>query len=84
MAKIVFQKKAFYLGSYDAYEDAVTVRKNAEAVLFEGAAEFYRKWKKQADADPEWAENNPVRFEVQHDRDQTIKVSFFPELPSTE
>lgn len=45
VAKIVFQNKAYYLGTYDDIQDAVIARKEAEEVLFDRVAEHYQKWK---------------------------------------
>lgn len=43
MARITFQKKTYYLGTYPALEDAVRVRKKAEEVLFGEFLEWYDK-----------------------------------------
>lgn len=63
-AKIVFQKKAYYLGTYDSAEEAAEARKEAEEILFDGTAAFYEKWKAKATADPQWAEDNPIQILV--------------------
>lgn len=34
LAKIVFQKKQYFLGTYDNIEDAASARKEAEDLLF--------------------------------------------------
>ena len=49
-------------------------------MLFDGTAEFYRKWKARADADPAWGEGNPIHIEVTADRDQGIRVRYLPEI----
>lgn len=67
VAKIVFQKKAYYLGAFDQFEKAAEARKEAEELLFDGSAEFYRRWKEKADADASWAEANPIRIHVTND-----------------
>lgn len=64
MAKIVFQKKQYFLGYYEDIMDAVEARKEAEKVLFEDVAEYFSQWKQCADTDPEWAERNPVQISV--------------------
>lgn len=64
MAKIVFQKKQYFLGTYDNIEAAAEARKKAEELLFDGVAEHYRRWKEKADADPQWAKQNPIRINV--------------------
>ena len=53
VAKIVFQKKQYYLGVFDQIEDAAKARKDAEEILFDGFAAYYEKYKQIADADPE-------------------------------
>ena len=80
VAKIVFRKKAWYLGAFDSFEDAVRARREAEEVLFDGAADHLARWKSRADRDPEWAEQNPVRITVEQRQDRTLAVRFQPEL----
>lgn len=77
-AKIVFQKKAYYLGSYDNMEDAVRARQEAEALLFDGTAAFYEKWNARAKADPAWAARNPVKISVSKDGEGELTVSYSP------
>ena len=79
-AKIVFQKKQYFLGAYERIEDAVAARKEAEEVLFDGVAEHYRKWKALADTDPVWAAENPVQVTVDQ-ADKRLRVILRPELP---
>lgn len=79
VAKIVFQKKAFYLGSFDALEDAAAARREAEAALFDGVAAHYARWKARADRDPAWAEANPVRVTVEQREDKSMNVRCFPD-----
>lgn len=45
VAKIVFQKKQYFLGTYENIEDAAEARREAEEVLFDGFAKHYRKQK---------------------------------------
>lgn len=79
IAKIVFQKKQYFLGTYERIEDAAAARKEAEAVLFDGVAEHYRKWKTYADQDPAWARENPVSISVDR-RNKEIHVTMLPDL----
>ena len=79
VAKIVFQKKQYFLGTYEKIEDAAEARKEAEEVLFDGVAEHYRKWKQYADADPAWAEQNPIQIVVNQEN-RHLNVAFLPEL----
>ena len=83
-AKIVFQKKQYFLGTYEKIEDAAEARKEAEEVLFDGVAEHYRKWKQCADADPEWAKENPVQVIVTKIGDKRLSVTLLPALSEQE
>lgn len=80
VAKINFQKRAYYLGAYDSIEDAAQVRKAAEAQLFDSAASFYGRWKQRAEQDPQWARENPVRISVTQLDHHDFSVSLLPEL----
>lgn len=80
VAKIVFQKKTYYLGSYDNVEDAFEARKKAEEELFDRVIEYYAQWKSKADADPAWAKENPVQIQVSQDHNKNLRVSFLPSL----
>ena len=63
-ARIVFQKKPYYLGYYTNIKDAAEARREAEEVLFKGTAEYYERWKQRASCDPQWAAENPVDIRV--------------------
>ena len=79
LAKIVFQKKQYFLGSYERIEDAAAARKEAEEVLFDGVAEYYARWKKLADSDPQWAAANPMDVRV-NQADGKLFVEIQPEI----
>jgi len=79
VAKIVFQKKQYFLGTYENIEDAAEARKEAEEVLFDGVAEHYQKWKEIADTDMEWAEQNPIQIIV-NQQDRKLNVILLPDL----
>ena len=79
VAKIVFQKKQYLLGTYDRLEDAAEARKKAEAVINDQAAAFYERWKAKADADHEWADNNPIRFSVVR-RNGILEMEMLPQI----
>lgn len=81
LAKIVFQKKSYFLGSFDNIEDAAKTRREAEEMLFDGVAEHYARWKELADLDPEWAAENPVDVIVTQ-VDRKLSVTLLPELPA--
>ena len=79
-AKIVFQKKAYYLGNYDNFTDAVTAREEAEKILLRGTLDFYDKWKKRADHDSKWARENPILIKVVSNANNQLEVDFSPEI----
>ena len=80
VAKIVFQKKAYYLGTYDDIVDAAEARKEAEEILFDGVAEHYAQWKQMADTDPSWAEENPIQIFVTQNSDKRLSLTLLPAL----
>lgn len=80
IAKIVFQQKQYHLGQYDSIEEAAQARKEAEELLFDGAAAHYERWKAKADLDPKWAEQNPVQILVAKRSTSELDVTFLPEL----
>lgn len=80
MARIVFQKKPYYLGTYDTIEEAAAARRGAEEMVFDTVAEHYRLWKLKAEQDPVWAEENPVQVLVTQEADKKLHVVCLPEL----
>lgn len=80
LAKIVFQKKAYYLGRYDSFEDAVAAREAAEELIAGGTVEHYEKWKQKADTDPLWAKENPFEIKVEKGRKTGIRITYYPQL----
>ena len=79
LAKLVFQKKAYYLGNYDTIAEAVEARKEAEDALFRSTLDYYERWQQRAQEDPDWAEANPVRISVTRSGGR-FRVSFYPVL----
>lgn len=79
VAKIVFQHKAYYLGTYDNKDDAAAARKCAEETICDTAVEFYDKWKAIADKDPQWAKENPIKFMVSKINDN-LQIQMLPDL----
>ena len=79
-AKIVFQKKAYYLGSFEAIEDAAEARRKAEELLFEGFTDFYERWKQKAEEDPAWAKKTPISVTVEKNEKGELEVRFMPDL----
>lgn len=78
VAKIVLQKKAYYLGTYSTIEEAIEARQKGEELLHTGTAEYYERWKALADADPAWAEEHPISIRVERDGFGELKVWFEP------
>jgi len=72
------QEKAYYLGTYSTIEEAIEARRKGEELLHTGTAEYYARWKALADADPEWAEENPISIRVERDGYGELKVRFEP------
>lgn len=85
VAKIVFQKKAYYLGAYDHLEEAAEARKEAEEILFDPVAEHFARWKARADLDSDWAKVNPVQVSVSQDAaTKRLSLRLLPELSDKE
>lgn len=61
---IGFQNKKYYLGTYNNYEEAVRVRKEAEDKIYKSFLNLYDWWRKEADLDPEWGKDNPFEFHI--------------------
>lgn len=80
VAKIVFQQKAYYLGTYDEIEDAAKAREEAEHLLFDGTAAHYERWKARAETDPAWAEENPLQIFVSKKNTDELSVTFLPQI----
>lgn len=78
IAKIVFQQKQYHLGKYDTIEEAAEARHQAEEVLFDGVAAHYERWKERAEADPEWASENPIIVTVSKKSVSELDVVFMP------
>lgn len=78
VAKINFQKRAYYLGAYDDIVDAAKARQAAQEQLFDEVASFYERWEQRAEADPKWAEENPVRITVEQRDKADFKVVLLP------
>ncbi len=77
-AKIVFQHKQYQLGRYSTVEEAARARRAAEEVLFDGSAAHYARWKEKADADPDWAQKNPIEILVSKQSTGELKIIFLP------
>lgn len=82
VAKIVFQKKQYLLGTFDRIEDAADARKAAEKLLNDRVAAFYDIWKAKAEESRAWAEENPISISVER-RNGALHVELLPRMPET-
>lgn len=73
-AKIVFQKKQYFLGTFEKAADAAAVREKSEQLPFGEAVSLYEAWKKKASADPDWAAEHPLAYLVVRDRDGMPRI----------
>jgi len=80
VAKIVFQKKQYVLGTFTTVDEAAAARKQAEAEVNDTVLSHYESWQEAAKLDPVWAENNPVRFTVNKDENGSLRVNCLPKL----
>lgn len=79
-AKIVFQKKQFSLGTYDTLAEAATARKKAEKMLKSEVIAFYERWTAKAAANPAWAKENPIHFQVTKNGAEELELQLAPKL----
>lgn len=61
---IGLQRKRYYLGSFDNFEDAVKARLDAEELLHNGFVTAYKEWLHKASESEKWAEMHPFYFQV--------------------
>ena len=80
VAKLVFQKKQYFLGAYDRLEEAQQARLDAEERINGAAVRFCERWQENADSDPAWAQAHPLRFEVERDENRQLLLHCWPEL----
>lgn len=80
VAKLVFQKKQYYLGTYDTATEAAKARKEAEESVKETVLSCYTLWKERADRDPEWALKNPVHIAVERNDEGRLNLTFSPDI----
>lgn len=80
LAKIVFQKRQYVLGTYDSLEEAARARKIAEETLTDEVVSFYAQWQQKAEADPAWAKENPIRIYVRKRENSGLQVALEPVL----
>lgn len=73
-AYIGFQGKNYYLGSFDTFEEAKSVRLESEKIIHDGFVTTYYCWKRKAELDEEWGKNNILRYQVTQHSDRTFSV----------
>ena len=78
VAKIVFQQKAYYLGTYKDFDAAVRARKEAEKLLFQKTVEHFEVWQKRSKEDPLWAAENPFDVSVSKNAEGELTVTYHP------
>lgn len=79
VARIAFQKKQYWLGAYATLAEAAAVRSEAEKAVNDQVTNFYERWKSRADADPQWAEENPIEIRVEQNGTE-IGVVILPKM----
>lgn len=72
---IGFKGRRFYLGKYKSFDEAVQARLEAEELIHGGFVKSYRLWNEKAQADAQWAKENPLVFEVVKEKDGLHVVS---------
>ncbi len=72
---IGFKKKRFYIGTYQTFEQAVEHRLEIEELIHDGFVKAYYEWVKKADNDAEWAEENPLIFEVKKENGNFLVIT---------
>lgn len=80
LAKIVFQHRQYFLGTYASVEEAAEARKKAEEAINGEVISFYEKWSEKAAADPVWAKDNPIKISVSKSADAELRVQLQPDL----
>ncbi len=82
MAKIVFQKKQYFLGYYETLEEATEARKLAEVHIKDTVLPHYEWWKAKAGKEPEWGKENPIRIYVEKNSHQELQIVCLPSQKS--
>lgn len=80
VAKIVYQQKAYYMGTYTEFEDAVRARRKAEEIINSGTIAHYTRWREKVNGDPTWGMEHPIEISGEKSLQDGIKITFLPEL----
>lgn len=78
-AVYTFKGKRYWLGAYTLFADAVRMRHEAERIFQDQALPAYKHWKQHAKADPDWAESNPLKIELEI-RNGTFLLHISPDI----
>ena len=84
VAKIVIQKKQYFLGSYDDLESAKCARLEAEELIRETVVSHYGRWKEAADENPAWAQLHPIQISVSKSDAGRLNISLLPSVDEIE
>lgn len=80
VAKMVFQKKQYFLGNFDSLDKAAHARREAEEKVSAAAVAHYEKWHERAQADPLWAERNPIKLRIERKAGGGIELQCLPQM----
>ena len=80
IAKIVFQKRQYVLGTYDTVAQAAQARREGEDAINRTVVAYYQKWEERAKIDPDWAKENPVRLLVSRTGTGGVALTCLPEI----
>lgn len=80
IAKIVFKKKQYLLGSYDNAEAAAAARAAAQDRFESEILGYYDKWAEKAASDPVWAGDNPPHINIERNAYGGLDFDFTPKL----
>ena len=61
-------------------EAAILIDADSGEVLFDGMSAHYAKWKQKAEADVEWASENPIQVIVTQNAEKRLSAAFLPEI----
>lgn len=80
VAKIVFKKKQYILGTFGDLESARQARKSAEEAISDRVVAHYERWKARAAGDDAWAKENPIRIFAEKSPAGEMQISLLPDL----
>ncbi len=69
-----FQKKRYYLGTYQTLEEAAAARQRAEQWVYGAFLDAYRTWQQRAASDPSWEEEHPFSVRVVREENGELRL----------